>query len=93
MEDLEEVSKIVFEHLFLNKKNLTIHDGDYEIERLGSRRLRSVKIEGLLFLEQNPHKRDSEWAKKARQGQKIMWVLKGRRYVAQVVDGKFTLLK
>ena len=31
----------------------------------------------------------SKWAKMAGEGTQIMWVLKGRRYLAQVRDGEF----
>jgi hypothetical protein len=31
----------------------------------------------------------SKWAKMAREGHQIMWVMKGRRYLAQVRDGVF----
>ena len=43
-------------------------------------------------MEQNPRKQ-SQWAKKAQEGHKIMWVFKGRSYFAQILDGKFKLLK
>jgi hypothetical protein len=46
------------------------------------------KIEGYSFLEQNP-KKSSHWAKLAREGSLIMWIVKGRRYLGQVRDGTF----
>ena len=42
---------------------------------------------------QQNHNKKSEWAKKARQGHQIMWVLKGRRYLARIMDGDFINLK
>ena len=38
-----------------------------------------------VYLEQNPDT-GSNWAKMAQEGHKIMWVIKGRRYLAQVRD-------
>jgi len=41
-----------------------------------------------VLLEQNPSK-FSRWAKLAREGKSVMWVLAGRRYLGQVRDGVF----
>jgi hypothetical protein len=51
-------------------------------------KVRLFKIEGYSYLEQNPDS-GSNWAKMAREGTQIMWVMKGRRYLAQVRDGVF----
>jgi len=47
------------------------------------------KFEGQRFrgLEQNP-KTSSRWAQLAREGKKVMQFLIGRKYIANVVDGK-----
>ena len=58
------------------------------MEKTPSANLRLYKIEGYSFLEQNPRK-SSHWAKMARQGSLIMWVMKGRSYLSQVKDGEF----
>ena len=50
--------------------------------------LRFFKIEGYSYLEQNPDT-GSKWARLAREGAQIMWVMKGRGYLAQVRDGEF----
>jgi hypothetical protein len=47
---------------------------------------------GYRFIEQNRHKK-SEWGKKAREGHKIMWIIKGRRYLCQIFDGEYKELK
>jgi len=51
-----------------------------------------VTIEGIFFIEQNPQKK-SRWAKQAQAGHQIMWGIKGRVYVLQVVDSVFKQLK
>jgi hypothetical protein len=44
-----------------------------------------------VLLEQNPNK-DSHWAKQAREGHNIAWVMKDGEYLARVVDGKVEIL-
>jgi len=44
-----------------------------------------------VLLEQNPNK-DSHWAKRAREGHKIAWVMKDGDYLARVIDGKVEIL-
>src|SRR5690242_16655569 len=51
-----------------------------------------VELPGdLALLEQNS-KKESHWAKKAREGQKIAWLMKDGDYLARVVDGKVEIL-
>ena len=45
----------------------------------------------LVLLEQNPDK-ESHWAKQAREGRKIAWVMKDGEYLARVVDGRVDIL-
>ncbi len=45
----------------------------------------------MVLIEQNPEK-DSHWAQKTREGQKIAWVMKDGEYLARVVDGKVDIL-
>jgi hypothetical protein len=47
---------------------------------------------GYRYIEQN-YRKKSEWGKKAREGHKIMWIIKGRRYISQILDGEYTELK
>lgn len=48
---------------------------------------------GYRYIQQN-WKKSSEWGKKAREGHNIMWIIKGRRYIARIMDGEYTdLLK
>ncbi len=51
-------------------------------------RLRRFSIGGYDFVEQNPGK-GSRWAEMAREGNRILWVMKGGSYLAQVRDGEF----
>jgi hypothetical protein len=46
---------------------------------------------GMILVEQNPHK-DSRWAKLARAGHRIAWLIKDGSYLARVVDGKIDIL-
>lgn len=45
----------------------------------------------MVLIEQNAQK-DSHWAQKAREGQKIAWVMKDGEYLARVVQGKVEIL-
>ncbi len=91
-EDLESVAPKVFDAIFQDKDSVEIDGEVYEMERTSRSKLRKFAIRGFTFLEQNPNK-DSHWAEKARDGHEIMWVLKGRKYVARVMDGKYLKLK
>jgi hypothetical protein len=76
------------EAIFGNQESVIIDETEYHIERTPRANLRFFDIEGYSFLEQNP-KKSSHWAKLAREGSLIMWVMKGRRYLGQVRDGVF----
>jgi hypothetical protein len=86
--DLKEVALKAFEAVFTSHKSVRIDGEDYFVESTSSAGLRFVKIGKYTFLEQNPNK-SSRWAKLAREGHNILWVLMGRRYLAQVRDGVF----
>lgn len=55
--------------------------------------LRYVKLDahGTLLIEQNPNKK-SEWAKLAREGKRVAWVMRDGAYLARVVDGEVVIL-
>jgi hypothetical protein len=54
--------------------------------------LRHVELGGeAVLVEQNPRKA-SEWAERARAGQRVAWVLRDGEYVARVVDGEVVML-
>ena len=88
MERLREKAVKAYEGIFSNKESIEVDGIPYSMERTSRSKLRLFRIEGYSFLEQNPHTR-SKWAKMAQQGHLIMWVMKGRRYLAQVQDGEF----
>jgi hypothetical protein len=85
---MREKALKAYEAIFSNQETLLIDGLEYRIERTPSADLRFFNIEGYSFLEQNP-KKSSHWAKLAREGSLIMWVMKGRRYLGQVRDGVF----
>ena len=46
---------------------------------------------GTILVEQNTQK-ESRWAKMAREGHKIAWLIKGGDFLARVIDGKVDML-
>jgi len=75
---------VAFEKLF---------GGGRGVRRFARSGLRYVNLkEGAVLVEQNPKTR-SEWAKLAREGHQIAWVLRDGDYLARVVDGEVVMLK
>ncbi len=60
-----------------NKKSVIIDKIEYKIKKFTSG-IKYLDLFGYRFIEQNRRKK-SEWGKKAREGHKIMWIIKGRR--------------
>ncbi len=87
MEDLKEIGLKIFDAIFEEKKNVEIDDIEYPIKKFSSG-IKYVDLFGYRFIEQNRRKK-SEWAKKAREGHKIMWIIKGRRYIGQIMDNNY----
>jgi hypothetical protein len=77
--------------LVRNKKIVELADKRYFVKRTSRQRFRQVDFtfEGqeLRGLEQNPATR-SRWTQLAREGKKVMQLLRNGRYVAVVVDGE-----
>jgi hypothetical protein len=88
MENLRKKAIKIYEAIFGNEEKIEIDGITHYLERTSQSKLRLFKIDGYSFLEQNPHTR-SRWAKMAQEGHLIIWVMKGRRYLAQVRDGVF----
>jgi hypothetical protein len=88
LENMREKARKAYEAIFSNQESILIDGIGYHMERTPRANLRFFKIEGYSFLEQNPRK-SSHWAKLAREGSLIMWVMKGRRYLGQVRDEVF----
>jgi hypothetical protein len=90
---LEETLILVWRQVMVeDTKVVALGDEKFPVRRTSRSRLREVdfQFEGheLRGLEQNPET-GSRWAGLARQGKKVMqFLLKQRRYVAVVVDGK-----
>ena len=92
IDKLKDVAIAVFDALFSDSDTVEIDDNVYPIKQTSKSKVRLVERGGYTYIEQNPHK-DSKWAKQAQEGHQIMWVMQGRRYLAQVKDGKFLNLK
>ena len=88
MEDLKEKGLKVYNAIFQGEKSVELDEIDYPIKKFSSK-IRYVDLFGYRFIEQNKNKK-SEWGKKAREGHKIMWIIKGRRYLSQILDGKYS---
>lgn len=78
----------VYDAIFSDQPSIVIGGTTYFMDRTPRSKLRLFTLEGYTFLEQNP-KKASHWAKLAREGHRIMWVMRGRRYLGQVRDGEF----
>lgn len=91
IEDLSKVAVKVAEGIFSGKNSIEIDNKSYKVQVFAKSGLRYVDIGYYRIVEQNP-KKSSKWAKMAKAGKKIVWVFKGRKYYARVVDGHFTLL-
>ena len=92
IEEIERLARIIYEAIFLDQDFVEIDGESHFIEITSKSKVKLVSIGGYTFIEQNP-KKDSRWAKEAREGHQIMWVMKGRRYLARMRDGKFLDLK
>ena len=88
MENLKENGLKIFNAIFEGNKKVEIDEVEYPIKKFSSG-LKYIDIYGFRYIEQNCRKK-SEWAKKAREGHKIMWIIKGRRYIAQIMDDNYT---
>ena len=91
MENLKENGLKIYKAIFEGKKKVEIDEIEYSIEKFSSG-VKYVDLFGYRYIEQNRNKK-SEWGKKAREGHKIMWVIKGRRYLVRIMDGEFIDLK
>lgn len=91
MENLKENGLKIYKAIFEGRKKVEIDEIEYSIEKFSSG-IKYVDLFGFRFIEQNRNKK-SEWGKKAREGHKIMWIIKGRRYLVRIIDGEFIDLK
>ena len=91
MEEFKEKGLKIYHAIFEGKMTVGIDEIEYDIKKFSSG-IKYVDLFGYRYIEQNRHKK-SEWGKKAREGHKIMWIIKGRRYMVRIMDGEFTDLK
>ncbi len=87
-EGIREAALKAYEAMFSDKKSVVIDGRVIPLTRSSIQGLRTFRLGGYSCVEQNPAK-SSAWAQMSRQGHHIMWVMEGRRYVAQVRDGVF----
>jgi hypothetical protein len=67
-------------------------DNRSEVQRFKQSGVQYVPLsDGMILVEQNQHK-ESHWAKMAREGHKIAWLIKGGEFLARVIDGKVDIL-
>ncbi|MFW9786076.1 MAG: hypothetical protein ACFFE2_03630 [Candidatus Thorarchaeota archaeon] len=92
LDRIQDVARVIFDAIFDESDSVVIEGEVYPIKKTSRSKVRLVERDGYTYIEQNPHK-DSRWAKLAQEGHQIMWVMQGRRYLAQVKDGKFLNLK
>ncbi len=90
MEDIKIKGLKIYKAIFEGKKNVEIDEIEYPIKKFSSG-IKYLDLFGYRFIEQNWRKK-SEWGKKAREGHKIMWIIKGRRYIARIMDGEYNNL-
>lgn len=90
-DELRRNALLIYDAIFHDKDSVEIDGTVYPIKFTSRANLRKVTIDDLLFIEQNPDK-GSQWAQKAREGHEIMWVMKGRKYLARVMDSKYLKL-
>ena len=91
MENLKENGLKIFSAIFERKRSVEIDEIEYPINKFSSG-IKYVDLFGYRYIEQNRNKK-SEWGKKAREGHKIMWIIKGRRYMVRIMDGEYVDLK
>ncbi len=88
---LETLALKVYGAFFEDAQAVEVDHTLHPIHRTSRTDVKYLSIAGYSFIEQNPEK-PSRWGEKAREGHKILWVTKGRRYVARVMDRRFLLL-
>lgn len=88
MDDLKSKSLKIFKALFAGNEEVIVDGESYPIKSYSPSGVKHVDISNFRFLEQNPTK-NSHWAEKARNGHKILWILKDWEYIGQVHNGTF----
>jgi len=85
--DIKSVALLIYKAIFTNEDSVEIEFKIYPIEKTRSTKTRYVKLGAYTFIELNPF-RITPWGKE-KEGHQIMWVMKDKRYVAGVRDGRY----
>lgn len=89
--DVEDLANKVADAMFEDRKEIVLGKYQYWVKKYKSSGVHFVDIKPYRFLEQNP-KKPSEYGKMAKQGHKVMWVMKNGSYFARWVDGQFNYI-
>ena len=87
MEKLEAIGKKIYTAIFNDEASVELEGTQHPIKKFASSDVRYVDFLGYRFIEQNRNK-PSQWGQKARDGHKIMWIIKDRRYLVRIDDGE-----
>jgi len=79
--------QLVFEAIFSGQDKIIYKGKTHCRKMLKKGTLKSFKIDGVSYIEQNPDTASS-FARRARMGAKIMWIIRGSNYEGYVEDGK-----
>ncbi|MFX0091511.1 MAG: toll/interleukin-1 receptor domain-containing protein [Candidatus Hodarchaeota archaeon] len=88
---LEEVAKKVARAIFNGDHSFILGLNQYKIKQYYSSKVRYAQITPYTFLEQNPRK-TSIFGRMARQGKRIIWILKHNNYHARLIENEFVYL-
>ena len=69
-----------------------LFDKDSSVRRFKVSGVRYIDLPGNMTLIEQNVKKESSWAKKAREGHKIAWLMKDGDYFALVIDGQVEIL-
>jgi hypothetical protein len=89
-EELKGKALRIFDALFNGKAHVTINNQTYPVETYSPRGEKYITVSKYQFMEQTTLK-NSHWAEKARNGDKIMWVLEDWKCIGKVQNGEFSL--
>ena len=90
--DIETVALLIYQAIFSDEESVEIENKNYPIEKTRATKIRFVKLGGYTFMEQNPFD-ITLWGKEIVEGHLIIWVTRGKDYIAMVKDGGFKLIQ
>jgi hypothetical protein len=82
VENLREKALPAYHGIFNNLDVIEVDGNKYYVQYTSLQELRKFNIDGYNYIEQNLNK-GSKWVQMARETCQIMWVMKGRGYVAR----------